>query len=233
MLSMTWGEFKTLFLDEFALEAEVAGLREEFLKTKQGNRTVNKFHAWVIDRVQFCSEYAKSVKMLNEHFIVCWSRKFVNTSTWCKLNLLKSTFHYNKIPVKVLFNSGANRSFVASRFVPLLAKPMSKLKFPVEVEVDGDNKYILDDVNRNSDKEMASHKFSSNLIPMELGEFDITVGMDWLGQHNANIVCKDKSVHLVAPNGESLIIFGERRKESLPICSFARAKRYPSRGYLA
>lgn len=48
ILSMTWDEFKTLFLDEFAPEAEVVGLREEFLTTKQGNRTVNEFHAWVV-----------------------------------------------------------------------------------------------------------------------------------------------------------------------------------------
>ena len=68
MMQIDWMKFMEMFLEKFAPEAEAARLREEFLMTKQGTQSVNEFHAWVIDRVQFCAEYASSDKLLKEHF---------------------------------------------------------------------------------------------------------------------------------------------------------------------
>nr|XP_043616060.1 uncharacterized protein LOC122587977 [Erigeron canadensis] len=65
---------------------------------------------------------------------------------------------------------------------------------------------------------------------MGLGEFYVILGMDWLAQHKANICCTDKSVHLKAPNGRDMVIYGERNQDSLPLCTFARARRLISRG---
>ncbi|GJT88755.1 putative reverse transcriptase domain-containing protein [Tanacetum coccineum] len=48
-----------------------------------------------------------------------------------------------------------------------------------------------------------------DLMPIELGSFDVTIGMDWLANHHAVIVCDEKIVRI--PYGdEVLIVQGDR-----------------------
>ncbi|XP_022030660.1 uncharacterized protein LOC110931584 [Helianthus annuus] len=40
-----------------------------------------------------------------------------------------------------------------------------------------------------------------DLIPMSMGEFQVVVGMDWLSQHHAKVVCFRKEIKLTSPSG--------------------------------
>ncbi|GJX41046.1 putative reverse transcriptase domain-containing protein [Tanacetum coccineum] len=70
---------------------------------------------------------------------------------------------------------------------------------------------------------LLSHPFVINLMPVELGSFDVIIGMDWLAKYHALIVCDEKVVRI--PYGdEVLIIRGnncdggkEKRLEDVPI----------------
>ncbi|GKG12174.1 putative reverse transcriptase domain-containing protein, partial [Tanacetum coccineum] len=53
-----------------------------------------------------------------------------------------------------------------------------------------------------------SHTFDRDLMPVELGSFDVIIGMDWLAKYHTLIVCDEKVVRI--PYGdEVLIIRGE------------------------
>ncbi|GKA63340.1 putative reverse transcriptase domain-containing protein [Tanacetum coccineum] len=57
--------------------------------------------------------------------------------------------------------------------------------------------------------------FNINLIPVELGSFDVIIGMDWLANHHAVIVCGEKIIRI--PYGDEVLIVegdrsGERKK---------------------
>ncbi|GJS07282.1 putative reverse transcriptase domain-containing protein [Tanacetum coccineum] len=55
---------------------------------------------------------------------------------------------------------------------------------------------------------LLGHPFNIDLISIELGSFDIIIGMDWLAKYHAMIVCDEKIVHI--PYGdETLIIRGD------------------------
>nr|GEY65861.1 reverse transcriptase domain-containing protein [Tanacetum cinerariifolium] len=41
---------------------------------------------------------------------------------------------------------------------------------------------------------LLGHPFNIDLMPVELGSFDIIIGMDWLANHHAVIVCDEKIV---------------------------------------
>ncbi|GKA14403.1 putative reverse transcriptase domain-containing protein [Tanacetum coccineum] len=49
-----------------------------------------------------------------------------------------------------------------------------------------------------------SHPFNIDLMPVELGSFDVIIGMDWLANHHAMIVCDDKIVRI--PYGDEVLI---------------------------
>nr|GEW61494.1 hypothetical protein [Tanacetum cinerariifolium] len=73
---------------------------------------------------------------------------------------------------------------------------------------------------------LLSHPLNIKLMPIELGSFDVIIGMDWLAKYHALIVCDEKVVRI--PYGdEVLIIRGdncdgenkseEKRLEDVPI----------------
>nr|GFA56639.1 retrovirus-related Pol polyprotein from transposon 17.6 [Tanacetum cinerariifolium] len=55
----------------------------------------------------------------------------------------------------------------------------------------------------------------TDLLPTQLGSFDIIVGMDWLAYHQAVIDCYEKIFCIPLPNGEILEVQGERPKKDL------------------
>ncbi|GJZ43608.1 putative reverse transcriptase domain-containing protein [Tanacetum coccineum] len=62
---------------------------------------------------------------------------------------------------------------------------------------------------------LLGHPFNIDLMPVELGSFDVIIGMDWLANHHAVIVCDEKIVWI--PFGDDvLIVQGDRsgRKKS-------------------
>ncbi|XP_071695347.1 uncharacterized protein [Rutidosis leptorrhynchoides] len=48
--------------------------------------------------------------------------------------------------------------------------------------------------------------FKIDLLPVELGSFDVVVGMDWLSPIKAGIMCFDKTINIPLKNDETLII---------------------------
>ncbi|GJX75961.1 putative reverse transcriptase domain-containing protein [Tanacetum coccineum] len=80
---------------------------------------------------------------------------------------------------------------------------------------------------------LLGHPFNIDLMPVELGSFDVIIGMDWLANHHAVIVCDEKIVRI--PYGdEVLIVQGDRdgkgEKSKLSITSCTRTQKYIKRG---
>lgn len=53
-------------------------------------------------------------------------------------------------------------------------------------------------------------EMSANLIPLELHDFDVILGMDWIGTYRAQLDCFEKTVTLYGPNGRTMIFRCER-----------------------
>nr|GFC83138.1 reverse transcriptase domain-containing protein [Tanacetum cinerariifolium] len=49
-----------------------------------------------------------------------------------------------------------------------------------------------------------NHIFEIDLMPIELGTFNIIIGMDWLVKHDAVIICGEKVVRI--PYGDKMLI---------------------------
>ncbi|GJY27533.1 putative reverse transcriptase domain-containing protein [Tanacetum coccineum] len=76
---------------------------------------------------------------------------------------------------------------------------------------------------------LLGHPFNIDLMPVELGSFNVIIGMDWLANHHAVIVCDEKIIRI--PYGdEVLIVQGDRndkgKKSKLSIISCTKTHKY-------
>ncbi|GKE65127.1 zinc finger, CCHC-type, retrotransposon gag domain protein [Tanacetum coccineum] len=148
-------------------------------------------------------------------------------------DVVTGTILVNYIPARVLYDSGVSVSYVSYEFSKNLSTPPNKLPLPLEVELPDSKVVIVSKVYRDVEIEIDDSYFKIDLIPIMLGLFDIVIGMDWLDKYDANILCSQKLVRVVNPQGRDIIIYGDRRKGDLKLCSVMKTRKYLSRGCYA
>ncbi|XP_071726824.1 uncharacterized protein [Rutidosis leptorrhynchoides] len=139
-------------------------------------------------------------------------------------DVVSGTFIVNSIPAHVLFDSGATKSFVSYSFCKHFNVPLCMLEHPLEVEIAADKIVVVNNVYRGCEIVLDDERYNIDLIPM--GEFQVIVGMDWLGENEGIILCRKKIVLVQSPNGKNSWIHGDRAKRTVPICTYAKAKRF-------
>ncbi|GJW08777.1 putative reverse transcriptase domain-containing protein [Tanacetum coccineum] len=82
---------------------------------------------------------------------------------------------------------------------------------------------------------LLGHPFKIDIMSVELGSFDVIIGMDWLASHHAVIVCDEKIVRV--PYGDEVLIvqgdrIGKGKKLKLSIISCTKTQKYINKGYL-
>ncbi|GJS65923.1 putative reverse transcriptase domain-containing protein [Tanacetum coccineum] len=123
-----------------------------------------------------------------------------------------------------LFDSGADYSFVSTTFIPLLGIEPSDLGFSYEIEIASGQLVEIDKVIKGCKLGIEGHEFDISLIPFGSGSFDVIIGMDWLSNHKAEIICHEKVVRIPLPDGKVLRVIGERPEEKMRHLVSAKAK---------
>ncbi|GJZ88379.1 putative reverse transcriptase domain-containing protein [Tanacetum coccineum] len=148
-------------------------------------------------------------------------------------NVVTVTFLLNNRYASILFDTCADRSFIATVFSSLIDIAPTPLENSYDVEL-ADGKIVrVDTIMRGCTLNFLSHPFNIDLMPVELGSFDIIIGMDWLRRCHAMIVCDEKLVR-IPYGGETLIFHGDksnnRRESRLTIISCSKAQEYMAKG---
>ncbi|GJV90448.1 putative reverse transcriptase domain-containing protein [Tanacetum coccineum] len=125
-------------------------------------------------------------------------------------NVVTGTFSLNDHFVTVLYDSGADFSLISTEFAPLLNVRPSIVNLGYVIEVADGKKVEVNRIIRDCKLELESSLFSINLIPLGHGSFAVIVGIDWLSQHKAVIVCHEQVVEIPVEDGRILRVHGER-----------------------
>ncbi|GJY72991.1 putative reverse transcriptase domain-containing protein [Tanacetum coccineum] len=123
-------------------------------------------------------------------------------------NVVVGTFLLNNRYAYILFDTGANQSFVSIAFSSQIDITPSTLDHYYDVELANGRIIGLNTILSGCTLNFLNHPFNINLMPVELGSFDAIIGMDWLAKYQAVIVCAEKIVHIPWGN-ETLIIHGD------------------------
>nr|GEV89859.1 reverse transcriptase domain-containing protein [Tanacetum cinerariifolium] len=103
------------------------------------------------------------------------------------VNVVTGTFLLNNRYASVLFDTGADKSFVSTTFSTQINITPSTLDYFYDVEL-ADRRIIgLTTILRGCTLHLLNHPFNINLMPVELGSFDAIIGMDWLAKYQAVI----------------------------------------------
>ncbi|GJQ98306.1 putative reverse transcriptase domain-containing protein [Tanacetum coccineum] len=144
-------------------------------------------------------------------------------------NVVTGTFLLNNRYVTILFDSGADKSFVDVRFSHLLDIKPAKLNTSYEVELADGKVVCTNTVLKGCTLNLLDHLFDIDLMPIELGTFDVIIGMDWLVERDAVIVCGKKEVHVPYKN-KTLVVKSDSGASRLKVISCIKARKYIERG---
>ncbi|GJU62849.1 uncharacterized protein Tco_1244684 [Tanacetum coccineum] len=147
--------------------------------------------------------------------------------------LIFGTFLINSMPAKVLFDSGASRSIVSSAFCTKFVIPQKPLEHALEIDVAVRKPIIVLEKFDNCKIEIDGNTFSLTLIPMGVGGFDVVIGMDWMKENRADILCVKKIVHVPLLSGGHAIAYGERCPRNVAVISVLKARKCLAKGCCA
>ncbi|GKB93734.1 putative reverse transcriptase domain-containing protein [Tanacetum coccineum] len=148
-------------------------------------------------------------------------------------NVVTGTFLLNNRYASILFDTGADRSFISTAFSSLIDIAPTPLETSYDVEL-ADWKIVgVDTIMRGYTLNFLNHSFNIDLMPVELGSFDVIISMDWLRRCYAVIVCDEKLFRIPYGN-ETLIFCGDKsnngRESWLTIISCSKAQEYMAKG---
>ncbi|GKC25242.1 putative reverse transcriptase domain-containing protein [Tanacetum coccineum] len=103
-------------------------------------------------------------------------------------NVVTGTFLLNNRYASILFDTGADRSFISTAFSSLIDIAPAVLENSYDIEL-ADGKIVrIDTIIQGCTLNFLNHPFNIDLKHVELGSFDVIIGMDWLRRCHAVII---------------------------------------------
>nr|GEZ76092.1 putative reverse transcriptase domain-containing protein [Tanacetum cinerariifolium] len=156
-----------------------------------------------------------------------------NASRDLDLNVITGTFLLNNSYASILFDTDADRSFVSTAFSFLIDIVLTPFGNSYDVEL-ADGKIVgADTIMRGCTLNFLGYPFYIDLMPVELGSFNVIIGMDWLRRCHTVIVCDEKLVRI--PYGNETLSFytnesNNGRESRLIVISCSKAQEYVAKG---
>ncbi|GKE78996.1 putative reverse transcriptase domain-containing protein, partial [Tanacetum coccineum] len=120
-------------------------------------------------------------------------------------NVVTSMFLLNQHLARVLFDSGADKSFISISLASMLNILLITIDTFYNIEMADENLVSTNTVIQGATLTLLNQPFKIDLMPIKLGSFDVIIGMDWLSKYHVRIICDEKVIHIPI-NGETLII---------------------------
>ncbi|MFS7996640.1 putative nucleotidyltransferase, Ribonuclease H [Helianthus anomalus] len=148
-------------------------------------------------------------------------------------NVVMGKFLLDDFYVTVLFDSGADTSYMSVKVSQLLKRTPTLLPTYHVVELANGKSLEATHIVQGCNLILAGQAFSIDLIPIVLGSFDVVIRMDWLSQHKAEIICKDKIVRILRLGKQPLEVQGDKSGVVVGIISFLKAQKCLRKGHTA
>ena len=135
-----------------------------------------------------------------------------------------------------LVDLGATHSFASKHFLDRSQIETQPLGGHMRVSLPAEDPLFSDRVVRDSRVLIGGQEFPADLVALDMRDFDVVLGMDWLSRHRATLDCYKKEVKLHIPGKLEVKFRGMRKELSSNMISTMAAQRMLRRGcqgYLA
>ena len=110
----------------------------------------------------------------------------------------------------MLFDSGASHSFIAASVVIELGLGVETLKEPLYVSSPLRNMARIWMICRGCELEISRTLLTVDLRIMDMSEFDVILGMDWLKAYRVVIDCERRRVTVYTQDGTLVVFLGDK-----------------------
>ena len=114
----------------------------------------------------------------------------------------------------MLFDSGASHSFIAASCVRVLGLEVETLDEPLHVSSPIGTKARIYRICRGCPLEISGILLTVDLQVMDMSEFEVILGMDWLTARRLVIDCDRMRVTAYTPDGTCVVFKGNRHDTS-------------------
>ena len=135
-----------------------------------------------------------------------------------------------------LVDPGATHSFASKPFLDRFQIETQPLEGRMRVSLPAGDPLLVDRVVRDSRVLIEGQEFPTDLVALDMRDFDVVLGMDWLSRHRATLDCYNKEVKLNRPGKLEVKFRGLRRELSSCMISAMTAQKMLHKGcqgYLA
>ncbi|KAL0556819.1 hypothetical protein IC582_005336 [Cucumis melo] len=130
----------------------------------------------------------------------------------------------------VLFDSGSSHSFISSAFVLHARLEVEPLHHVLLVSTLFGECMLSKEKVKACQIEIAGHVIEVTLLVLDMLDFDVILGMDWLAANHASIDCSRKEVAVNPPSMASFKFKGEGSRSLPQVISAMRASKLLSQG---
>ena len=129
-----------------------------------------------------------------------------------------------------LVDLGATHSFASKPFLDRFQIETQPLEGRMRVSLPVGDPLLADRVVRDSRVRIEGQEFPADLVALDMRDFDVVLGMDWLSRHRATLYCYKKELKLNRPGKLEVNFRGLRRELSSCMISAMAAQRMLHKG---
>ena len=111
----------------------------------------------------------------------------------------------------ILIYLGATHSFISMGFVSNVNVESQPIDCSIMVSLPIGDSRIAESVYQNSEVIIAGQEFLADLILLDIHDFNVILGMDWLSRHHATVDCYRKEVRFCRPGETEVVFYGLRK----------------------
>ncbi|KAA0042118.1 pol protein [Cucumis melo var. makuwa] len=130
----------------------------------------------------------------------------------------------------VLFDSGSSHSFISSAFVLHARLEVEPLHHVLSISTPSGECMLSKEKVKACQIEITGHVIEVTLLVLDMLDFDVILGMDWLAANHASIDCSRKEVVFNPPSLASFKFKGEGSRSLPKVISAMRANKLLSQG---
>ena len=124
--------------------------------------------------------------------------------------MIQGTFLLFRLWARVLFDSGASHSFIVASCVRVLGLKVETLDEPLPMSSPLGTKARIDRICRRCELEISRILLTMDLRVIDMLEFEVILGMDWLTAHWVVIDCDRIKVTAYTLDGTCVVFQGNR-----------------------